>query len=80
MQHQLDFPSRELRLQLLSSQSTTTAAATTTTTFIHSISIAPLQVHYYSRGAPDSTNTVSEFCTEAPHATTSEGPGSLRRG
>ena|SRR6218665_1455365 len=38
--------------------------------FIQVISIAPLQVHYYSR---HSRGTVPEFLAEAPQATASEG-------
>src|SRR6218665_2708030 len=44
--------------------------------FIQTISIAPLQVHYYSeaqRHFRHSTDTVSEFRAEAPQATVSEG-------
>jgi len=37
---------------------------------IHAISIAPLQVHYYSRQSMDA---VSELHAEAPQATASEG-------
>src|SRR6218665_1143272 len=42
--------------------------------FIQDISIAPLQVHYYSEAFPTTTtDNVSEFHAEAPRATVSEG-------
>jgi len=37
--------------------------------FIQAISIAPLQVHYYSEALPTPTDTVSEFHAEASQAT-----------
>src|SRR6218665_1218646 len=40
---------------------------------IQAISIAPLQVHYTQRCSRQSTDTVSEFHSEAPQATVSEG-------
>jgi len=42
--------------------------------FIHSVSIAPLQVHYYSEALLTQHGyTVSEFHAEAPQATVSQG-------
>src|SRR6218665_702261 len=37
--------------------------------FIEAISIAPLQVHYYSEASRNSTDAVLEFHAEAPQAT-----------
>ena len=41
--------------------------------FIQAISIAPLQVHYYSEALPTQHGYCAEFHTEAPQATVSEG-------
>ena len=41
--------------------------------FIQAISMAPLQVNYYSRHSRHSTDTVLEFHAEALQATASEG-------
>ena len=41
--------------------------------FIQAITIAPLQVHYYSEALPTQHGTVSEFYAETPQATVSEG-------
>src|SRR6218665_557659 len=37
--------------------------------FIQTISIAPLQVHYYSEASQNNTDTISEFHAELPQAT-----------
>jgi len=37
--------------------------------FLKAVSVAPLQVHNYSKALPTSTNTVLEYHTEAPQKT-----------
>ena len=41
--------------------------------FIHAISTAPIQVHYYLEALLHSTDTVSEFHAEVPQARATEG-------
>ena len=50
-----------------------TKLSTNDHSFISAISIAPLQVHYYSERSRHGKDTVPEFHAEAPQATAREG-------